>query len=84
MTGGKPIAVLLQSILCVSVINPLVAFYDIHGRKGEVLFFYFVPTPHGTDNNIVNSYLIFNDLSVKFKNGNTHVHLEHNYIRYFQ
>jgi hypothetical protein len=23
--------------------NPLVAFYDIHGRKGEVLFFCFVP-----------------------------------------
>jgi hypothetical protein len=41
--GGKPIAVLLQSISDVSAINPLVAFYDIHGRKGEVLFFYFVP-----------------------------------------
>jgi hypothetical protein len=40
---GKPIAVLLQSISDVSVINPLVAFYDIHGRKREVLFFYFVP-----------------------------------------
>jgi hypothetical protein len=37
--GGKPIAVLLQSISGVSAINPLVAFYDIHG----VLFFYFVP-----------------------------------------
>jgi hypothetical protein len=23
--------------------NPLVAFYDIHGRKGEVLFFCFAP-----------------------------------------
>jgi hypothetical protein len=43
MTGGKPIAVLLQSISGVSVINPLVAFYDIHGGKREVLFFYFVP-----------------------------------------
>jgi hypothetical protein len=32
VTGGKPIA-----------INPLVAFYDIHGGKREVLFFYFVP-----------------------------------------
>jgi hypothetical protein len=40
---GKPIAVLLQSILGVSAINPLVVFYDIHGRKREVLFFYFVP-----------------------------------------
>jgi hypothetical protein len=40
---GKPIAVLLQSISGVSAINPLVAFYDIHGGKREVLFFYFVP-----------------------------------------
>jgi hypothetical protein len=41
VTHGKPIAVLLQPILCVSAINPLVTFYDIHGEKGEVLFFYF-------------------------------------------
>jgi hypothetical protein len=43
VTGGKPIAVLLQSISGVSAINPLVAFYDMHGGKREVLFFYFVP-----------------------------------------
>jgi hypothetical protein len=43
VTGCKPIAVLLQSISGVSAINPLVAFYDIHGGKREVLFFYFVP-----------------------------------------
>jgi hypothetical protein len=43
VTGGKPIAVFLQSIIDVSAINPLVALYDIHGRKGELLFFYFVP-----------------------------------------
>jgi hypothetical protein len=43
VTGGKPIAVLLQSISDVSAINPLVVFYDIHGGKREVLFFYFVP-----------------------------------------
>jgi hypothetical protein len=43
VTGGKPIAVLLQSILGVSAINPLVAFCDIHGGEREVLFFYFVP-----------------------------------------
>jgi hypothetical protein len=41
--GGKPIAVLLQSISGVSAIDPLVAFCDIHGGKREVLFFYFVP-----------------------------------------
>jgi hypothetical protein len=43
VTGGNPIAVFLQSITGVSAINPLVAFYDIHGGKREVLFFYFVP-----------------------------------------
>jgi anti-anti-sigma regulatory factor len=39
MTGGKPIAVQLQSISGWSAVYPLVAFYDIHGRKGAVLFF---------------------------------------------
>jgi hypothetical protein len=43
VTGGNPIAVLLQSISGVSAINPLVAFYDIHGGKREVPLFYFVP-----------------------------------------
>jgi hypothetical protein len=43
VTRGKPIAVFLQSISGVSAINPLVAFYVIHGGKREVLFFYFVP-----------------------------------------
>jgi hypothetical protein len=43
VTGGKPIAVLLQSISGVTAINPLVAFYDIHGGKREVLCFYFAP-----------------------------------------
>jgi hypothetical protein len=32
-----------QSVSGVSAINPLVAFYDIHGRKRGVLFFYSVP-----------------------------------------
>jgi hypothetical protein len=43
VTGGKPIAFLLQSISGVSAINPLVAFDDIRGGKREVLLFYFVP-----------------------------------------
>jgi hypothetical protein len=30
VTGGKPIAFLLQSMSGVSAINPLVVFYDIH------------------------------------------------------
>jgi hypothetical protein len=38
MTGGKPIAVWSQYISGVSAVN-LPAFYDIHVRKGEVLFF---------------------------------------------
>jgi hypothetical protein len=42
VTVGKPIAVLLQSIAGVSAINPLVAFYDIHAGKREVLFFYLI------------------------------------------
>jgi hypothetical protein len=42
MTAGKPIAVLSQLMSDVSDINQLVAFYDIHGRKGEVLIFYSV------------------------------------------
>jgi hypothetical protein len=37
---GKPIAVLLQSISGVTAINPLVAFYDIHGGKREVLLLF--------------------------------------------
>jgi hypothetical protein len=52
MTGGKPIAVLLQPISGVSAIYPLVAFYDIHGGKIEVLFFYFVPD---TTQDIINN-----------------------------
>jgi hypothetical protein len=43
VTGGKPIAACSQSISSGSAINPLVSFYDIHGRKREVLYFYFVP-----------------------------------------
>jgi hypothetical protein len=40
VTGGKPIAVLLQSVLGASTITPLVAFYDIHERKtGAILLF---------------------------------------------
>jgi hypothetical protein len=38
VTGGKPIAVLLQSISGGSAINPLVAFYDIHvGKRAPAL-----------------------------------------------
>jgi hypothetical protein len=34
---------LIAAISEVNAVNLLVAFYDIHGRKRQVLFFYFVP-----------------------------------------
>jgi hypothetical protein len=43
VTGGKPIAVCSQLISGLSAVNPSVAFYEIHGRKRKVLFFYLVP-----------------------------------------
>jgi hypothetical protein len=46
VTGANPIAVLLQYFSGVRAINPLVAFYDIHGGKRQVLFFYFVTDKH--------------------------------------
>jgi hypothetical protein len=56
VTGGKPIAVLLQSISGVSAINPLVVFYDIHGRKKRGAILLFCPghhTRHHTNQPIV-------------------------------
>jgi hypothetical protein len=38
VTAGKSIAVRSEYISGVSAVNPLVAFYDIKGRKREVLF----------------------------------------------
>jgi hypothetical protein len=43
VTGGKPIVVWSQSISDANAFNPLFAFYDIHGKKWEVLFFNFIP-----------------------------------------
>jgi hypothetical protein len=50
VTGGKPGDLRSDGdpsdrcpISGVSAINPLVAFYEFHGRKREVLFFYFLP-----------------------------------------
>jgi hypothetical protein len=40
VTGGKTSN---RSLSQVCDVNPLVAFYDIRGRKREMLFFYFVP-----------------------------------------
>jgi hypothetical protein len=58
VTGGKTIAVLLQTITGVSVINPLDAFYDIHGGKREVLYFYFVPDITRDNNNELNKLFL--------------------------
>jgi hypothetical protein len=83
VTGGKPIAVLLRSISGVMAINPLVAFYDIHGGKREVLFFYFVPDTT-RDNNVTFSkqniylYRIFGTYLIKLKP--THIRIVLNHI----
>jgi hypothetical protein len=60
VTGGKPIAVQSQSISGVNAINPLVAFYNIHGGKREVLFLYFVPD---TTRDEMMMYFFFNRTS---------------------
>jgi hypothetical protein len=68
VTCAKSIAVLLLSISGISVINPLVAFYDIHGGKREVLFFYFVPD--------TTRYIICtHDYLLKFLCANTNRHI---------
>jgi hypothetical protein len=48
VTGGKPIAVLLQSISGVSAINRLVAFYDIMEERERCYSFILSRTPHET------------------------------------
>jgi hypothetical protein len=50
MTGGKPIASLLQFISGVSAINPLVAFYDIHGGKRGAILLFVPDTTRDTSN----------------------------------
>jgi hypothetical protein len=43
VTDGKPIAVCLQSMSGGDVVNSLLVFYEIYGRKRDVLFFCFLP-----------------------------------------
>jgi hypothetical protein len=40
------IAIRSQSVLGVRAVNPLIAFYDIQGIKGKVIFFFLSLTPH--------------------------------------
>jgi hypothetical protein len=61
-TGDKPIAVWSQSISDLITLNPLIAFYDIHGRKRDVLLFYSVPnTTRDQFVNSANEYEMFNN-----------------------
>jgi hypothetical protein len=57
VTDGQPIAVRSQFISGVNAVNALVAFYDIHGRKRVVLFFYSVP---------ITTQDLFEDLTRRF------------------
>jgi hypothetical protein len=57
LTGGKPIAVWLPSISSRGAVNPLVAFYDIHGRKREGLFFCSVPDTTRDSNKTGNNFI---------------------------
>jgi hypothetical protein len=47
VTAGEPIASDVNDV-CSTV-----AFYDIHGRNGEVLFFYFVPVTTGDERELI-------------------------------
>jgi hypothetical protein len=68
VTGGKPIAVLLQSISGISAINPLVAFYDI--PRGRCYSFILSRTPHETTLNHINT-------SINLKYMWTHIHTKY-------
>jgi hypothetical protein len=59
------IAVWSQSISGVNAINPLATFYDIHGRKREVLFFYLSRTPHETTKEKDQNHLLWRLWSYK-------------------
>jgi hypothetical protein len=43
VAGGKTITVRLQAFSGVTAVDPVVAFYDVHGRKREVFFYSSVP-----------------------------------------
>jgi hypothetical protein len=58
VTGGKPIAVWLQSISRQSAVNLLIAFYDIHGREGEELFCSALDTRQGQKPHLIDTKII--------------------------
>jgi hypothetical protein len=66
VTGDKPIAVCSQSISVVTAINPLVASYDIDGRKREMIRL-FCPGHH-TGAQIIAIYFPYNQLAFIIQN----------------
>jgi hypothetical protein len=56
VTGDKPIAIKSQSISGVNAINPLVAFYDIHGESETRYSFILSRTPHKTQQRQIQYY----------------------------
>jgi hypothetical protein len=70
VTGGKPIGVFLLSTSGVGAISPLVVFYDIHGEKREVLFFYLVIYLVLSDKKIIkteiNQTLVFFHILIRY------------------
>jgi hypothetical protein len=61
-----PIAVLLQSNSGVSATNALVAFYDIHRGKRDVLSFYFLPDTTRDNQDTITIKTIIEVSAVKF------------------
>jgi hypothetical protein len=53
LIGGKRIAVCFQSISGGDAVNPLVAFYDVLGRKERCYSFVLSRTPHETKKKIL-------------------------------
>jgi hypothetical protein len=52
MAGGKPMAISTQTITGVSAVNPVVAFYDIHWKNRDLMFFFLCPE-HNTNNTLI-------------------------------
>jgi hypothetical protein len=57
VTDGKPLRRLIAVHLR-GAVSHLVAFYDIHGRKGEVLFFCSVPDTTREHHPVFNNWML--------------------------
>jgi hypothetical protein len=76
VTGGKHIAVLSESI---SDANPLVAFYDIHGRNGGVFILARIPGETSLSREIDNAFQML--LVIEFLVGFIYLSLQ--YLEWF-